>query len=365
MSRLDLTLCLPVLLFLFVHADAEEKTKPLAVWDSTVAVDGGVGYRDNVLRSSIAKENSGFVQLLADASVMRLSETDALLLFYLFGDRIQYFDAPTVNYEEIISGTAQWIQPVGNRNEFGLQATYLYQHQIMDASATEAFLRRILVLGHGLEVNPAWTYKMDKGWEVELEGVAIRQVYEHFLDDFWEGGGQVYLRRAYGNRSEAELSLGSTLRSYDTRLQYDESGVPMPDTELAYWQAEAGGRWRHYWDAERHWRTLTTLDYMLNRDNGTGYFDYDRLLFRQQVRWRRDPWEVKANLRLGHYFHKLQVIDGEGRYRSYAMLDAGAERWFWKHWKVYANAEYEWSTSNDPRDKYTSWMASTGIGLEF
>lgn len=348
-----------------VLSQAQERKKPVAVWDASVTVDGGAGYRENVLRSSIAKENSGFAQVAADASVMRLSETEALFMFYFFGEHIQYFDAPSVDYEELASGTVQWIQPVGNRNEAELQATYLYQHQIVDASATEAFLRRVLVLGHSLSVEPGWNFKFNEQWLVGIDALALRQVYEHFLDDFWEGGGLAKVRRAYGHRSEVELSLGSALRSYDTRLQYDASGVPIPETDLAYLQTEASGRWKHYWDAERRWRTLTTLGYMLNRDNGSGYFDYDRLLFRQQVRWKQGKWDVKGNLRLGHYFHKLQEIDGEGRYRSFAMLDGWVGRQLWKHWNVYANAEYEWNTSNDPRDEYTTWMAGAGVGLEF
>jgi len=348
-------------------AQCAERTNraPIAVWDASARVTAGFGYRENVLRSSIASENSGFFLSSADATFIRLSETGALLALYLLGEDTRYFNAPSVGYEQLFSGTVQGALPVSERNELGGQVNYLYQHQILDVSETEAILRRVLVDGHAITVRPHWKYTLGAGWALKLEGQALRQIYEADLDDFWEGGGRLSLIRAYGNRSEASVGYQSRHRFYDTREQFDEYGVIIPGTSLVYWQQEVGGQWRHYWDKARRWRTTSKLGYMFNRDNGSGYFDYERILFKQQLRWANGVWEVKVNARFGWYFYQTQAVGDEPRERSYVALDARVERRLGKHWLLYAAGEREWNMSNDRLDDYDDWMASGGVGVEF
>jgi len=371
MPRLTVRLGCPLILALLCAgselANSAESTNraTIAVWDASARVTGGFGYRDNVLRSSFTSESSGFFVSSGDASFIRLSETGALFTLFLLGEDTQYFDAPSVNYERLFSAITQFALPVGRRDEIGLEAAYLYQHQILDVSETEVALRRVLVNGHGITLRPHWKHTLGRGWAMQVEGTGLRQIYEGRLDDFWDGSGRISLLRSYGNKSEVSLGYQSLLRFFDGREQFDESGMPVPGSSLVYWQHEVGARWRHNWDKARHWRTTSKLSYMFNRDNGSGYFDYDRLLFSQQVRWAARGWEVKATARFGWYFYKLQQIDNEHRERSYLTLDLRAERKLGKHWLVYAVGEREWDASNDPLDQYNDWMAGGGLGVEF
>lgn len=139
----------------------------------------------------------------------------------------------------------------------------------------------------------------------------------------------------------------------------------VPGTSPVYWQHELSGQWRHHWDKARRWRTTSTLSGLLNRDNGSGYFDYDRVLFSQQVRWADRGWEIRANARFGWYFYKVQRIGDEHRERAYAALDLRIERRLGKPWLLYAAAEREWNSSNDPLDDYRDWAAGGGVGFEF
>ena len=65
---------------------------------------------------------------------------------------------------------------------------------------------------------------------------------------------------------------------------------------------------------------------MMNRDNGTGYFDYDRLLMKEQLRWKNGAWELKGNARFGWYFYKVQQIQNNRRERSFVSVDLRVER---------------------------------------
>lgn len=200
---------------------------------------------------------------------------------------------------------------------------------------------------------------------MQLQGTAFRQFYADALDDFSEAAGRLSLIRSYARRSEVSVSYQSRHRFYDTREQFDSFGVIVPDTHLIYWQNELAAQWRHYWDAARHWRTLTRASYMWSRDNGSGYFDYDRVLLSQQLRWADRGWEVVANARFGWYFYKAQRIGDERRERSYVAADVRVERRLLKHWLLYVAAEHEWNNSNDPLDEYRDWVASGGVCFEF
>lgn len=336
----------------------------VVIWDQAARVDVGMGYHDNVLRSSIAPEGSGYVRTTADASLIRLSSADRILVLFLLGEDTRYFEGP-VNYEQFFSATAQFSTPIGKGKETGAELNYLYQHQIIDASETEVDRYRVLVLGHGLAAEPYWEQTLGEKWSAKVEGAALRQIYEDELDDYWEGAARLSLIRAYGHRSEVSLTCQFLGREYDTRDQFDQGGNPLPGTELIYLQQEAEGEWNHYFDVDRKWRLTTRLGYMQSEDNGSGYFDYTRALVREQLRWRSDVWELRATARGGWYRYAIQQVDGNRRERSYIILSFRAERSLGEDWLAYVAAEHEWDDSNDPLDEYRDWYAEVGLGYDF
>jgi hypothetical protein len=353
------------LLSIAASSGKETNTAPAAVWDTSVRATSGFGYRDNVLRSGLSTESSAFFNASADASFLRLAESGAYLSFFLLGDDTRYFDAPSVNYEQFFSADAQAVTPVGTSDELGSQFNYLYQHQVLDVSETEGVQARMLVDGHSYALRSHWKHTLRPGWAVQLEAAGLRQLYDGDLSDYWEAGGRWSLIRTYGHRSE--LSLGYQFKSllYDSREEYTSDGAAIPGTSLIYWQNELGAQWRHHWDQARHWRTTSKFSYLFNRDNGAGYFDYDRVLFSQQLRWAAGGWEIKANARCGWYFYPVQQIGNEDLERSYVALDFRVERRLGKHWLLYAVGEREWNASNDSLDQYNDWMAGGGLGVEF
>jgi hypothetical protein len=338
---------------------------PLAMWDATARVTAGPGYRDNVLRTSVAPESSAFIGTSFDTSVMRFSESGAYLMLLLLGDDVRYFDAPSVGYEQFFSGVAQGAFPVGASDELGGRFSYLYQHQVLDVSETEDVLTRMLVVGHTLALRPDWKHSFEGGWATRVEGVGSRQIYEGELSDYWEASGKMELIRSYGHRSEFLVSGRFGQLWYDSRLQYDEAGGSISNTALVYRQEEVGGEWRHNFDEARHWRLTSRIAFMRNQDNGSGYFDYDRLLFSEQLRWQTDRWEAKAGVRIGNYRYLVHEVGSEHLERSFVSFDARIERRLGGHWLLYALAERDWNTSNDPLDEYDDWMAGAGVGYAY
>jgi hypothetical protein len=338
---------------------------PMAVWDVLARAEVGGGYKHNVLLTSVAPDHSPFVSVAADISFIRLSETGSELTLFFLGEDRRYFDVPSVNGESFASGTLQLARPVGPRDKLGIELSALYQNQVMDVSETETNLTRLLVEGMGISLKPKWNHKFSPGWEMRLEAVGGQQYYWGEVDSYWEAGGKLTLGRTYGHKSELSINFQSLHWLYDDREQNDLQGEPVAGTSLAFWRPEVFGQWRHNWDAQRRWTTTTKVGWLWNQDNGSGYWNYDRVAFSQKVRWRQGSWEIAAGARFGCYLYREQYVGAERRERVYTTIDLRVERRLGKHWFVYVSGESDWNWSNQSLDQYSDWTAGAGIGREF
>lgn len=337
----------------------------VGVWDFVGRADIGSGYRHNVLRSGLSVESSSYAQGTVEALLTRMWSNGAYVTPMLLAEGTRYFDSPSVTDEQYLSAMLAGGLGLGTPSEGKAAVSYLYEHQVLDASETEADLHRVLVKGHGLSLEPSWKWGLGHRWSLELGGEGLRQLYAEELDDYWEGTGRVTLSRAYSERSEIGLGYAYRWRPYDTRNTADSDGFDIPGTPLVYQQHELGVVWRHAWDAGRHWRSTTKLSGLLNRDNGSGYFDYDRLQFRTALRWANQGWDIGGTVRTGHYRCPVQRVGDSRRYRDYVVLGVSIERSLTRHWRVKLGAEWEYDVSNDPIDDYRDWACWAGVGYEF
>ena len=345
-------------------AQAETNRTPLALWDISTRVSTGGGYRGNVPLSSVRPQGSSLIEASADFSAIRLSESGSTFTLFVLGELRHYLDIPEIRNEGILYAVTGWQSPIGLEDALGAEFQYLYQNQILDVSETELVQRRVRVLGYGLWLKPYWEHRFNDAWSLKLEGTGLRQIFENDLDDFWEGTVRLRVDYTYGHRSS--LSVGYELRHrfYDTRERYDLEGNAEAGTDLVYRYHEVAGEWRHYWDAERRWRTTFEAGFLRNDDNGSGYFNYDRVEASAQLRWREGRWNAKLQGRAGWYMYPNQTVLGDERVRSFYSLDFRVERKVDAHWLLYAAASREWNLSNDPLDQYDDWMATGGLGVE-
>jgi hypothetical protein len=358
-------LALGFVVFAYLSAAEVTNRSPVAVWDVSVRAEIGAGYKHNVLLTSVAPESSAFVSVAADASFIRLSESGSEWTMFFLGQDMQFTDVPSVDGERFASGMIQFVHPLSLPSKLGIELYTLYQNQVMDVSESETNLARMLVEGVDILLTPKWYYTLGAGREARCELFGGPQLYAGDLDGYWQTGAKLALVQTYGNKSELSLSSQFANWIYDSREQADATGASIPGTTMAYWRPEISGQWRHHWDTQRRWTSTTRLSWLWNVDNGSGYWNYDRLTFSQRLRWRPDRWEVVAGARLGWYFYDVQTVGQEHRERFYATLDFRAERRLSKRWFVYASAEADWNWSNEPLDTYSDWTVGAGFGAEF
>jgi hypothetical protein len=338
---------------------------PVAVWDTSARAEVGGGYKHNVLLTTVAPENSPFLSVAGDISFIRLSETGSEFTMLFMGEGRWYADAPSAEREGFVSATLQFARPLGADDKLGIELGVLGQDQVMDVSETETNLSRLLVQGIGISMRPRWTHQFSPGWELRLEAVGGPQLYSGEVDSYSEAGGKLSLVRNYGRRSEVSITFQSLHWLYEDREQSSVEGQLIPGSRLVFWRPEVFAQWRHNWDEQKRWTTTTKLGWLRNLDNGSGYWDYDRLALSQKLRWRNSGWEISVGARIGCSLYRVQTVGTESREREYATAELRVERRLGKHWFAYVSGESDWNWSNQPLDQYSDWTGGGGIGREF
>lgn len=355
---------LPSVLF---GEDLEEFIPEVPFWGESVEARASAGYKDNLLLSDSHLESSPFLSAGLDLAVWRLPLDAHQFNLLLSGDYSYYPEGRQVTDEKVVVGIAQYQYDLGSSWRLGGILQYLYFDQVMDLSTTETATEPILVQGHAVGLKPSLRRDLAAGWWLELEGYLDRQFFKTPLDDYWEGGPKLSLGRDYGHRSNLTLSYGFTARAYDERERLDADGN-VDGAGLKFLQQEWAAVWRHHWDAARHWRTLTRLGLQLNRDNGGGYFDYNRYQISQQLRYQAGNWKFQGQARAAYYdFTTQRVSLQDPVYREKVLFTASlrGERTIVKHLKAFAEYEYERSLSNRHFDEYIANKVGAGVDWEF
>src|SRR5688500_16725904 len=100
---------------LCLHGQEEEPELDLAIWDHSVNLRGGLGYKDNVLLSSVDRQGSIFWQTTIDAMLLRADlESGANLTLFLTAEDRRYFEEIEVEKEQLVLAQGKYERPAGD-----------------------------------------------------------------------------------------------------------------------------------------------------------------------------------------------------------------------------------------------------------
>ncbi|HEY9173104.1 MAG TPA: hypothetical protein VI136_12525 [Verrucomicrobiae bacterium] len=339
------------------------------MWNTAFEVRGGLGYKDNVtLSPNEAAEASGFWLSRAEAMIFRLPSQGWQFNFFATADDVRYFDAESVDSEQVVMAVAQLNKDFGHGWKSTLGLNYLYQNQVFDMSATYTNGGSIgLVQGHMLSPRLSGRKNMGPGW-VELGLSGTRQILAEPLDSYWQTGPRLAAGWNYGRGSEVSLAYNWVLLDYDSREQSDLAGMPLTNTMLELQTHAVELAWTHVFDEERHWQTTTRLGFESTHDNGSGYYDYALYRAFEQVRYRAATWDLTAQVGAGFYDYAHQTVsatDLSPRQRWVITVAVRAEKKLTKHLKVFASYALDDSISDLEFDDYVAHSVMGGLGIEF
>lgn len=321
-----------------------------------------------MLLSTVDPEGSGFLWAGVDAMVFRLPVDGTECSFFLSGEDRRYLAAEDAEKEQTFLTSGRVRRVFNERWVAALNVQYFYMDQVFDASTTEVpDFGVVLARGHSLGARPTVGYQPSRLAQLGIEVPITRQWFDDPLDSYWELGPRGFLRYELALESSFEFSYETLARPYDTRTQYTTTGISIEGTELEYRVQTLQATWRQQWDRKGRWRTVTRAGLELSRDNGDGYFDYDRYFVTEQVQFRTGRWEFQAAVRASLYDYAVQTVapTGEPRYKRLVTAGGRIERRFGNRFKAYAEYELELSGSNDPGEVYDANTLLAGMDWEF
>ncbi len=340
----------------------------LPPWDSVFTLRAGGGYKDNVTLSHFAPESSPFVSAGLEGIVSRLFLDGSQFNFFLSGDERHYFSSPSVDDEQLVFAQAQGKKVLDENSEASAELEYVYQHQVVDVSATETLRQAVDAMGYSVAIRPGFRRNLDPNLWFSFELPVTRQFFKAPLDDYWDFAAKFTLGQDFGNKSTLTLSCQPSYVAYDEVTQVDASGSPIPNTHRAFVQPDLRATWRQHWDAAQHWRTTARVGCRINDDNGSGYFNFTQLFGYGEVRYRTKAWELSAGAKLSFYHYPVQTVsatDLSKRERRELYLDLRCERKLYKSLALVAAYGYEQVFSNDPIENYNVNTVSGSLQWEF
>jgi hypothetical protein len=346
----------------------------LPQWDFGFGLRVAAGYKDNVLLTDRTAAAESSVLLRAELEVFgwRLPQGDSLVdwTLLLTGIETTYPGVDGDGREERV-----WLAQAEVRYGFG-DAFHLrsavqgyWQDQVLDLSSLEAegLRQRLQVGGVAAQAGGRWEFRPP--WWTEAEVRAKRDTFRAVREDHDEWGGGARLGRHFADRRQA-LSLGATARrrDYAERNQVTVGGRPLPGTRLTFDQSEVEARLVSEWGRQRHWTSTLRSGLLRNRDNGTGFYDFDTTRHGAKLVWSSAPWRLEVDVQHRRYTYLVQLagtgFDPPPRRRQDTFGLLRLERRWNRSLGFFAEFGHDRSRSNDLAGDYDATTLFGGFSWE-
>ena len=351
-----------------LRAQEWEDWSLLPAWIRDTSIGTGVGYTDNVGLAPQDPEASAFLSAEIESFWFRLPQNHEEVSVFFTADLRYYLTADILDTEELIFGQARF--ETGNDDGWKgwTEASYLFQHEVLDVTVTNPDLGILPVIGNTFILGLGLEREFGSNWWMSLGIPLQRQYFQEPLDDYWAYGPEWTAGFRYGRQSDLALRYELESRPYDTFEQSTADGVPIPGTHRSFLLQQLNLEHRHYWDPKGRWRTRARLAAGYNDDGGSGYFDFRRLLASGEVRFRSEGWECLVEARIANFRYPVQTVsptDPEKRNRTDLELRAACRIPLSRLIGLSAEYLHERTVSNVPDDEYSVNTLKGGVVWSF
>ena len=331
-------------------------------WSSSVAADGAIGYKDNLLLSHAGGERSAFARLAVEALVLHLPNGRTDYFGFVNAEARRYFSGDAVDHEAQAVAQAEWRYEVKDMFKFAFDLKGYHLDQIFDVSDTDVRRDVAALKLSGAAAGPTLRWTIRPGWWLEAEALGKRETYEDGLNNSRIGDGALRVGWTCGTHFEVSVTAAQRARDFDRRVQYTAGGRERDGTHLRIREREAESRFDVTWDAAARWKTRTRAGVLWYADNGSGYFDYRQRKVAQELEWHSGNWAVQIEGSAKRLDFDVQTV-GIGIFPPRRVKDEFAaqlriERKVTERWTLFAEYSWERSRSNDP---FASYVVNEGL----
>ena len=344
---------------------------PIQLWDTSLTLRTGGGHASNpsLANLSSARQPSAFLEYGGDLMFFRLPTGGDNAYIFLSGDDRRYLSAENIPGEQNFVALATYTHDSPSWWKAGATVSFVYLHQVIDLSEIDSGIGTAEVKGNTLNFRPMWGGTWDTNWLAQLELPLNRQMFStEATGDFLELGPQVTLTRYLARSSQVSLSYAWLRRAYDDTPLREPDGDLLPGTLEVLNYNHLNLRWRQFWDTEKHWSSTARLGFTTARDNGPGYYDFNRYRASGLVRYERDRWALQFEggaLWSDYLLQSVSNLNLTPRSQRNVFAVAEFEYRVWRALKWNVSFAYDQSVGNVALDSYLSRTVTTGVEWEF
>jgi hypothetical protein len=341
------------------------------LWDKSVTLRSGFGYRDNVLWSPSSPLASPFYTGGLDLMLFRLPIDGLEFTLLVTGDDVNYWNNAVrgagVKSEDVAMALTR-VTKYFEGWRLGLELKGIYADQVMETLTDTGGVHAVEAKGFSVGAKPFARVDFCSNLYGQVEAPVSREWWESPLDDYWKIGGRALLGFNYGHHSAVTASYGGSYLPHDDWVARDETGLEISGKRLDVWRQQAELKWDHHWDAQNLWCSTTKLGFHYDRDNGGGYFNYYRYVFGEELSLHTKNWEIRGSGEISYYDFPVQTIDDTSTSKLHLTtldLTLRIERRLYKTFRLFGQFEHEQCISNDSASEYKVNTIMGGLSYEF
>jgi hypothetical protein len=334
-----------------------------------LSVEAGLGYRDNVLLSSVNRNGHAFLHTGADFffwSAPQPNERETSL--FLFATNRTFLGGSVSDERTAALNGRITLEAAPNWNVI-LPLDIMLFDQVTDISTREAQFDALRVRGGRIGFQPGLAFQATESSTLHGRAIGRYSFFRSPLDNHRELGAGLTWRHDHDRNTDLELDLTLVHRRYASRQALEANGEPIPGRRLEFLIPKAEASVSHSWDPEQRWRSRTSIGIEANQDNGGGYFDFIRPLVAQRITYQHAPWrgEIFARASRYNYIEQTAGPDNTGPNLKRNAFDIGVKGVYSvnSRFDAFASANHERIDSNERDAGYFVNTVLTGIEVAF
>ncbi len=336
-------------------------------WGFSALARTGIGYSDNVLLATVNPQSGDYLWADLELLLNRYPDDNGEFYAYIAGTDIRYSGVEGADKEQLWLFDTEWKRNLTDQISGTLKSQYVFFDQIIDLSLNEREVARQRIQYHGYGAGTDVDYRAGKSNVFTVGLMAFQEDYAEVLGQNGRRIIDLKWERSNWKGLDITAEIGTDRRDHDDRVQRDQFGRPI-DELLITTRGSGLVDISKDWGKTGNIQSSFEFKYLENRDNGSGYYDYDQWALNISL---DGEWEgIESNLTLGVEESNFLVQKAE-RFgvTPFSKTDYWAEliisKQLMKRISAYIMLEHEESQSNIEDGEYSAFSASFGFQINF
>jgi len=333
------------------------------IWDRSVSLSAGAGYRDNVFLAPSGEEGGAFLLGGFDASLIRLGSLDSLSL--LVSSQHLEFESGLPN-DTFVALVVRYDRSPSALYAISVPLQVYYLDQVLEVEMTDGERERLRLRAIGAGFRPVLRLLRRDNLSLETGPIVSRHLpRDKNVSAFWETGAGVKISWEPG-QTKFTAGFDYTYRSDDDRRAFRDDASVINNKKARQHQYAWEFGIRQVWGESGHWSSSTVAGIDLVRDAISNYYSYDRFSLRQGIAWDNKLWLVEATARFSQYRYDVQRVEQEGsrRRRENAGLTFEVRRALGEQIEVFLTYSRDFVESRDAPEEYSVDTWTVGLGWQ-